>query len=95
MTDETKKAVKKIISIGKVLFSMCPKDFEKLIKNASGINFPTMKDLESYLNDGIDLEDAVIMEMRKRYANLAISHGYTKKHGEALLEYASIIKDME
>jgi hypothetical protein len=94
LTDETKKAIQKTLSIGKVLFSMKPKDFGKLVKGAEELSFPTERDLDIYLQNGYSIEDAVILEMRKRYANLAVSHGYTKKHGEALLEYVSIIKDM-
>lgn len=95
MYDETKIAIKKAFSIGKIIFSLGGKKYSVLLEAVSNIKPPTKDDLSSYLLDGKSLEDALIMEIRDRYKRAAIAAGFSEKHGIAMLEYAALLEELK
>lgn len=95
MYDETKKAVKKAFQIGKIIFSLGPEQYSKLLSAVSSVRHPTKKELKSYLDDGLCLEDALITELKERYKSAARRAGFTGKQGLAMLEYAAMLEELK
>jgi hypothetical protein len=67
MNEETKKAIKKAFQVGKIIFTLGENKYNQLLKVVSSIKHPTQKELKSYLDDGLCLEDALIIELKHRY----------------------------
>jgi hypothetical protein len=42
-----------------------------------------------------ELEDALILELKRRYKSAAISSGFTEKQGLAMLEYAAMLEELK
>jgi hypothetical protein len=95
MYNETKLAVKKAFEIGKVIFGLGPEKYAKLVKAVSKVRFPSDKELKKYMIEGLCLEDAKGLELKKRYEQAAIDAGFTKKQGFTMLKYAAILKEIE
>lgn len=94
MYDETKFAVRKAFEIGKMLFSLGGDRYSVLIDTVERIKPPTRDDLSVRLEGGASLEDAIIAEMRDRYAHAAVAAGFEERHGLAMLEYAALLEEL-
>jgi hypothetical protein len=95
MYDETKKAVEKAFQIGKVIFGLGKERYGQLLKAVSSVRHPSNKDLKPYLNDGLCLEDALIVELKRRYKSAALQAGFTERQGLAMLEYAAMLEELK
>jgi hypothetical protein len=94
MYDETKFALRKALEIGKTLFSLGGERYSILIDAVEKIRPPTRDDLSIRLEGGASLEDAIIAEMRDRYAHAAVAAGFEERHGFAMLEYAALLEEL-
>jgi hypothetical protein len=92
MYNETKKAVKKAFEVGKILFSLGPK-YTELIKVTSNIVCPSEEEVKHLVSDSVTKEEAIISELRKIYRNRAVQIGLDEKHGDALLDYISLLEE--
>jgi hypothetical protein len=95
MYNETKLAVKKAFEIAKIIFGLGPERYAKLVKAVSSVRFPTDRELKDYLVEGLCLEDAKGLELKKRYERAAVDAGFTRKQGFAMLKYAAMLKEIE
>lgn len=95
MYDETKFAVRKAIEVCRILYSMGPKKYNELLSLTAKIQPPTIKEIEIYLEKGIDYEDAVIEILKEKYKQVAVSHSYTEEQGVAMLEYAALLGELD
>ena len=95
MYEETKKAVRKAFQIGKIIFSLGPEKYSILLKTVASVRHPSTKELQSYLDDGVCLEDALIMELKTRYKTAALRAGFTERQGLAMLEYAAMLEELK
>lgn len=95
MYEETKKAVAKAFQIGKIIFSLGAERYGRLLKAVSSVRHPTKKELKSYMDDGLCLEDAMIMELKHRYKSAALGAGFTERQGLAMLEYAAMLEELK
>ena len=95
MYNETKLAVKKAFEIAKTIFGLGSERYVKLVKAVSKVQFPTDRELKVYLAEGLCLEDAKGLELKKRYECAAVDAGFTRKQGFAMLKYAAILKEIE
>ncbi|MFA5048346.1 MAG: hypothetical protein WC516_04985 [Patescibacteria group bacterium] len=94
MYEETKSAIKKAFEIGRALFFMGPKRYSELLSATSKVKPPTIQELNTYVEDGWVMEDAVIEILRERYKQIAIESGFTEKQGLAMLEYAAMLEEL-
>lgn len=95
MFEETKLAIKKSFKIGRILFFMGPKRYGELLSAVSRVKPPTMQDINTYVEDGWSMEDAMIDILRNRYKQIAIENGFTEQQGLAMLEYAAMLEEIK
>lgn len=95
MYKETKIAVRKAFDIGKLLFSISKSDYNRLLFHISKIKKPSKETIELYKKKGISVEDAIIIELRKRYINAAKEAGFEEKYGIAMLNYTALLQDIK
>jgi len=95
MYNETKIAVKKAFEIGKIIFGLGPDRYAKLVTAVSKVKCPVDRELKAYLAEGLCLEDAKGLELRKRYEQAAVRAGFTKRQGFAMLKYVAMLKEVE
>lgn len=92
MYSETKKAVKKAFEIGQIIFGLGKTKYTELLNITNKISAPTIRELEQY---DCPMEEAIVIELKKRYTNAAKSVGLTEKEGMAMLEYAVFIQELD
>ncbi len=92
MYNETKKAIKKAFEVSKILFSLGPK-YNELIKATSSIVCPSEEEVKHLISDNMTKEEAIISELKRIYKQKAIQIGLDEKHGEALLDYISLLEE--
>jgi hypothetical protein len=95
MYNETKKAVRKSFEIGKILFSMGSERYNLLLKVTSEIKIPKYEELFDYIEKDISFEDAMVIELKKHYKEVARNNGFSERQAMALLEYAAMLKEIE
>jgi len=95
MNNETKVALKKAFKIAKIIFGLGDKQYSKLLQAVSKVNFPKDHELKAHIADGLCHEDAIGLELKFRYENAAVAAGFTKKQGFAMLQYASLLKEIK
>jgi hypothetical protein len=95
MFDETRRSIRRALDLGKILFSLGPERFERLVSATSKIKSPTKEDLDNLMKSGISLEEAVGTWFMEAYSNAAMADGFTKEQGKAMLSYAAMLKDLE
>lgn len=94
MYEETKKAIKKAFEIGKLIFSLKQEKYNLLLKETSKIKCPSRGELNSYIEEGICFDDALIMELKNRYIKAARKVGLSDRYGIAMLEYAAMMEEV-
>jgi hypothetical protein len=94
MDKETKLLIRKAFSIGKILFSLSPQKYAELRDAVQKVSPPKREDI-GILMENRSLEDAIILDIKTRYAAAAVLVGLTEKHGIAMLEYATLSKEIE
>lgn len=94
MYKETKLAIEKTIRVGKVLFSLEPKEYDSLMKITNNVSPPSEEELEPYLLRGLKREDACFIELKRKYIEAAISLGLPGFCGTAALEYILLTKEL-
>jgi hypothetical protein len=95
MYNETKIALRKAFEISKTLFFIGPRKYSILLNATSSIGPPSKKELEEYTNKGKTLEEAVKIVIKEKYRRAAISAGFTKDQGIAMLEYAAMLEEIK
>ena len=95
MFDETKTAVIKAFEIGRILFKMGSKKYNELLEATIKIRPPTMDELEVYIDDGMEMEDAMIEALKKLYVEAALGAGFTEQQGLAMLSYAAMMEEVD
>jgi hypothetical protein len=94
MYHETKIAVRKALALGRMLFGLGQERYAILLAATSQIRPPTQDELQPYIERGYSVEDAMIAELQLRYISAAVSAGFPKDYGLAMLEYAAIEQDL-
>jgi hypothetical protein len=95
MCEETKIAVIKAFEIGKIIFSIGKERYSLLLKVTSSVKYPTKSELVDYIEEeGLCRDDAAILELKRRYREVAVNAGFTEEQGLAVLEYASMLEDL-
>ena len=94
MSEDTKKAVEKAFEIGKILFSLSLKDYEKLIKATSNISFPSDQEIQNLISKGMSYNESIVSILKEKYASAAKNKGFTEKQGLAVLTYAAMLKEI-
>lgn len=92
MYNETKEALKRAFSLSKILFGMGKENYNKLLNATSTITLPTEEELKRY--EGFNKESAIIIDLQEKFKRVALANGFTEKQGLAMLEYASILREM-
>jgi formylmethanofuran dehydrogenase subunit E len=95
MYNETKKAVRKTIEVCKILFSMAPNKFNELKKLTSSIKGPSEEEIKHWVENDIPYEVSLAEHFRVKYAEVAVQNGFKEEQGIAMLEYASLKKDIQ
>lgn len=95
MYDETRKAVRVALDIGRTLFGLGPDRYSKLVKAINNTPAPTRKEIQSLQEQGMSFDEAVESWFRKTYSSAAIKAGFEEKHGLSMLTYAALLKDLE
>ena len=91
---ETKVAVKRSFRISKILFGMGIDRYRELLRHISTIEMPSETELDAYLDAGMNEEEAVVAELKRRYRDAALSSGFTEEQGIAMLEYTAMLKEL-
>lgn len=94
MYNETKRAVRKTIEVCKVLFSMAPNRFNKLKKLTQSIQGPSEEEIRHWVDNDIPYETSLAEYFKKKYAETAVENGFSEEQGVAMLEYASLKKEI-
>lgn len=94
MSDSSKRAVEKAFEIGKILFSLSTKDYEKLIEATSNISFPSDQEIQNLVSEGMSYNESIISILKERYVSAAKKEGFTEKQGLAVLTYAAMLKEI-
>ena len=94
MTDETKAAVRKAFNVGRILFFMGSNKYNKLLKATSEVRLSKTK-VDSFIKEGRSTEEAMVYVLRDMYGEAAISAGFTRKQGIAMLEYAAMLEELK
>lgn len=95
MYDETRKAVRTALDIGKTLFGLGPEKYQKLVEATRNVQPPTREEIQELKEQGMSFGEAVEGWFRKAYATAAVEAGFGEEHGLAMLTYAALLKDME
>jgi hypothetical protein len=107
MYPETKEAVRRAMGVCRVLWSMDPEDYVRLLEATDAVDFPSRAAIEAGLRDKFRdevigdedfarLVDAAILEdLKTRYSDAATEAGFEAEQGLAMLEYAAIMRDLE
>ena len=102
MYEETKKTVKEVIRICKILFSLSIEEYNKLLEITDNIELPTRYDFEiklkeKYNEDELNnnFETELILYLKDLYSKTAMDYGFTSEQGIAVLEYILLIKELE
>ncbi len=95
MFDETRRVVRRAIDLGKVLFSLGPERFERLVVATRQVMLPHREEIDKLTQSGMSFEEAVAAWFMEAYSNAAVSAGFTKEQGRAMLAYAALLKDLE
>ena len=94
MYNETKIAIKVAFKIGKILFSMSPSDYQKLLESTNNVIEPTPEDLEIHIKAGIKYGEAFRQELQNRYVKAANDSGLEDKYGIAIMKYVAMIREI-
>lgn len=94
MYNETKDAIKKAFKIGYILFSMGDK-YKKLLEIVDKIRPPSMEEINENYREGINIEEIIVDLLKEKYKSAAISAGFTEEQGLAMLEYVSILEELD
>lgn len=95
MYDETKRAVRRALDIGKTLFGLGSERYAKLVEVTRNIVPPTKEEIQELKEQGLSFSEAVETWFRKSYSTAAIKAGFTEEQGLAMLAYAALLKDLE
>lgn len=95
MFPETKLAVQRAFEIGKVLFSLNPLKYNKLIQLTKKIPIPTKDDIKNFQHADMTTEQAIECWFKQKYSQVAINIGLEERHGLAALAYAAILKEIK
>lgn len=93
--DETRRAVRKALDLGKVLFSLGSERFERLVVATQQIKSPSKEEINKLIQSGMSLEEAISSWFFEVYANVATAEGFTREQGKAMLSYAALLKDLD
>ena len=89
MYEETKVLVAQAFKIGKLLFALPAEKYNALYNAIKDMPAPKAEVLE-----GQTIEEAVAEYIQEYCAEAAISVGLDKQYGEAMLEYAILMKEV-
>lgn len=106
MYPETKRAVRRVLNVCEILWSLPSDEYQCLLAATDAIELPDrssiVKRAETALGDGADADevartadDMLLKELKRRYASAAESAGFRREHGLAMLEYATILMDIK
>jgi len=106
MYPETKRAVRRVLKICDLLWSLEPEAYGRLLAATDAVEMPTRKDAlkkaqASLGKDGDQDEaarmadDILLKELKQRYVEAAEAAGFGREHGLAMLEYATLLMDLE
>lgn len=95
MTNEEKQVVSKTIQLAKLLFGNGPEEYKRLLDATKDIRFPENHEVSGLIENGYNLDEALIYELKERYKRRAAENGFTEKHGLAVLEYASLLEELK
>lgn len=95
MYDETRRAVRRALDIGKILFGLGQERYEQLVNITKDIPPPTKEEIQVLKDQGLSLNEAIEGWFQKAYSSAAVEAGFEERHGLAMLAYAALLKDME
>lgn len=106
MYPETKRAVRRVLRICDTLWSLEPEDYDRLLAVTNAVELPSrqnaMKRAQASLGEDGDpdeasrlADDMLVKELKRRYAAAAEEAGFDREHGIAMLEYATILMDLD
>lgn len=106
MYPETKRAVRRVLRVCEILWGLPPDEYQRLLAATDAVDLPNrpaiVKRAEAILGSEADpdeveraADDMLLKELKKRYAAAAENAGFDREHGLAMLEYATILMDMD
>lgn len=106
MYPETKRAVRRVLKICDILWSLDEDDYMELLLATDAVELPDReamtKTAAAALEEEADPEelsratdDLILKELKRRYAEAAEEAGFDREHGLAMLEYATLLMDLE
>lgn len=106
MYPETKRAVRRVLRICDTLWSLEPENYHRLLAATDAVKLPgrpdAVKRAQASLGEGCDpdeasrlADDILVKELKRRYIEAAEEAGFDQEHGIAMLEYATILMDLD
>lgn len=107
MWPETKEAVRRAFWICEMLWSLPDEQYGRLLKETGDVKFPTKIEVRQIITGDLGgkaveddelrvmVEDRVIAELKASYAAAGECAGLTADHGLAMLEYISMLKELD
>lgn len=106
MYPETKRAVRRVLRVCEILWGLPPDEYQCLLAATDAIELPDrpsiVKHAQALLGNEADpdevgraADDMLLKELKRRYAAAAEGAGFDCEHGLAMLEYATILMDIE
>ena len=105
MYPETKRAVRRVLRVCELLWSLPSEDYQLLLEATNAVEMPDrpslVKRAKASLGEEADADeiarmtdDLILKELKRRYAMAAEVAGLEPEHGLAMLEYATILMDL-
>jgi hypothetical protein len=94
MYNETKIALKKAFEISRILFFMGQKRYKMLLDATSSIKPPVKKEIDDIVSMGKTYEEAMEIILKEKYSSVAVSMGFSKEQGIAMLQYAAMLEEI-
>lgn len=94
MYEETKRALKKAFEVCNLLYSLGSK-YNDLLSATKKIKTPTPEEVKYLISDTIDLEKAIVIELKERYKKAAKEVGLEEKYGLAVIDYIALLEELK
>jgi hypothetical protein len=106
MYPETRRAVRRVLRICDILWSLDEREYADLLCATDAVEMPdrqeAVKKASEILGENPDpgelsktADDLILKELRGRYVEAARQAGFGSEHGLAMLEYATMLMDLD
>lgn len=100
-----KRAVRRVLSICETLWQLPADEYRRLLAATDAVDMPSRTEAEARAAAAMAedageeavrcaADDIMLEELKRRYAEAAEKAGFERRHGLAMLEYATMLMDI-